>query len=66
MSKKELEEELQKPIIRKFNSKKVLSYFIDNIWGADLAGIQLISNLIKDLFFIMLLIFSVNIYGLFL
>ena len=51
MSKKELEEELQKPIIRKFNSKKVLSYLIDNIWGTDLAGIQLISNLIKELFF---------------
>ena len=34
---KELAEELHKPIIRKFNKRKVHSPFIDNIWGADLA-----------------------------
>ena len=37
ISNKELAEELQKPIIRKFNQRKVHSSFIDNIWDADLA-----------------------------
>ena len=43
-SNKKLTEELQKPIIRKFNKEKVYSSFIDNIWGADLADMQLISK----------------------
>ena len=34
---KDLAEELQKPIIRKFDKRKVHSPFIGNIWGADLA-----------------------------
>ena len=34
---KVLAEELHKPIIRKFNKRKVHLPFIDNIWGADLA-----------------------------
>ena len=37
-SNKELAKELHKPIIRKFNKRKVHSPFIDNIWGADLAN----------------------------
>ena len=37
MSNKELAEELHKPITRKFEIKKEHSFFIDNIWGADLA-----------------------------
>ena len=37
MTKQELAEELNKPIIRKFVKRKVYSPFIDNIWGADLA-----------------------------
>ena len=41
---RELREELHKPIIRKFNKRKVESSFIDNIWGADLADMQLIST----------------------
>ena len=36
-SNKELAEELRKPIIRKFNKRKVHSPFIDIIWGSDLA-----------------------------
>ena len=39
ISNKQLAEELHKPIIRKFNKRKVHSPFIDNIWGADLADI---------------------------
>ena len=41
---KKLAEELQKPIIRKIESRKVNSPFIDNICGADLADMQLISK----------------------
>ena len=40
----QLAEELHKPIIRKFKKRKVYSAFKDNIWGADLADMQLISK----------------------
>ena len=40
----QLAEEFQKPIIRKFKKRKVYSPFINNIWGADLVDIQLISK----------------------
>ena len=40
----QLAEELQNPIIRKFKKRKVYSGFRDNIWGDDLADMQLISN----------------------
>ena len=59
---KELPEELHKPIIRKFKKRKVHSTFINNIWDADLADIQLISKLNGRLRF--LLIFSVNMHEL--
>ena len=36
-----------KLIIRKFKKRKVLSTFIDNIWSADLADMQLISKFTK-------------------
>ena len=39
-----LAKELYKPIIGKFNKIKVQSPFIDNIWGADLADMELISK----------------------
>ena len=32
-----LADELHKPIINKFNKRKVYSQFKDNIWGVDLA-----------------------------
>ena len=48
ISKKELAEELHKPIIRNFNKKKVQSFFIDNIWSTDLADIQFISKFNKE------------------
>ena len=35
-----LADELHKPIIRKFNKRKVYSQFRDNIWGVDLADMQ--------------------------
>ena len=36
--------ELRKPIIRKFKKRKVYSSFKDNIWGADLADMQSLSE----------------------
>ena len=47
ISNKELSEELEKPINRNFNKRKVHSSFIDNIWGADSADMQLMSKLNK-------------------
>ena len=40
----QLAEELHKPIIRKFKKRKVYSAFKDNIWGVDLADMQLLSK----------------------
>ena len=39
----QLAEELHKPIFRKFKKRKVYFSFRDNIWGVDLADIQLFS-----------------------
>ena len=44
ISNKERADELHKEIIRKFNKVNVHSPFIDNIWGADLAYMQLLSK----------------------
>ena len=44
ISIKGLAEELHKPIIRKFDKRKVQSSFIDNTWGADLANMRLINK----------------------
>ena len=41
---KKLAKELQKPIIRKFEEIKAHLPFIDNVWGDDLAGMQLINK----------------------
>ena len=55
---KELAEKLRKPITKKFEKQKVCSFFIVSIWGADL---------IKKLVFCsVLLIFIINMHGLFL
>ena len=40
----QLADELHKPIIKKFEKTKVYSSFRDNIWGADLADMQLLSK----------------------
>ena len=59
MSNKELSEEIHKPIIRKFNDRKVHSSFADNIWAADLADIQLTSKFNKGIRFLSIIdIFS--------
>ena len=56
MSNKELAEELHKPIIRKFEKRKVHSSFKDNSWGADLADIELISKFNKEFRFLLCVI----------
>ena len=44
-----LTEELHKPVIRKFNKRKVYSQFKDNIWGVDLADTLLLSQKNKSI-----------------
>ena len=62
----QLAEELHKPIIKKFEKRKVHAAFKDNIWGADLADMQLLSRCNNELdFYYVLLIFLVNMLGLF-
>ena len=39
-----LADELHKPVIKKFNKRKVYSQFKDNIWGVDLANMQSLSK----------------------
>ena len=39
-----LADELHKPVIKKFNKRKVYSQFKDNIWGVDLADTQSLSR----------------------
>ena len=43
----QLAKELHKPIIRKFKTRNVYSGFRNNIWGADLGDMQLISKFNK-------------------
>ena len=56
ISNKELAAELHKPIIRKFERRKVLSPIIDKFWGADLADMQLISKFNKGFLFLLCVI----------
>ena len=51
-----LAEELHKPIRRKFQRRKVIPVSIDNIWGADLADMQLISKYNKGYRFLLCVI----------
>ena len=53
MQNKELSEELQKWIIKKFEKRKVNSSFIDNIWGAYQADMQLVSKFNKGIRFLL-------------
>ena len=57
---------MHKPIIRKFDKTKVQWPFIDDIWGADPADMQLISKFDKaSRFFYVLLTFIANMHGLY-
>ena len=48
--------ELHKLIIRTFNKQKVYSSFKDNIWGADLADMQLLSKFNKGIKYLLCVI----------
>ena len=51
-----LAEELHKPIIKKIKKRKVYSAFKDNIWGYDLADMELISKFNKGFRFLLCVI----------
>ena len=55
-SNKELVKKLHKPIIRKFNKRKENPPLIDNICGADLADMELISKFNKGFRFLLCVI----------
>ena len=52
----QLANEFHKPIIRKFNKRKVYTSFKDNIWGVDLADMQLLSKFNKGFRFLLCVI----------
>ena len=49
-------EELHKIFIKKFKKRKIPPPFTDNIWGADLADMQLISKFNKGVRFLLCVI----------
>ena len=49
MPNQQLANKLHKPIIRKFKKRKVYSSFKDNIWGVDLADMQLTTKYNKGI-----------------
>ena len=53
MSDQKLTEELHKQIIRLLKKRKVHSSIIDSIWGADLAEMQLINKVNKEIRFLL-------------
>ena len=53
---KQLANELHKPIIRKFEKRKVYSTFKDNVWGVNLADMQLLSKYNKGIRFLLCVI----------
>ena len=55
----QLAEELHKPIIRKFEKRKVPAAFKDNIWGADLADMQLLSKYNKGIRLLLLCVIDI-------
>ena len=59
----QLADELHKPIIRKFKRRKVYSSFKDNIWGVDLADMQLISKHNKGIRYLLCVIYFFSKYS---
>ena len=51
-----LADELHKPVIKKFSKRKVYSSFKDNIWGVDLADMQLLSRQNKGIKYLLCVI----------
>ena len=63
LQNEQLAEELHKPIIRKFEKRRVYSTFKDNIWGVDLADVQLLSKYNKGIRFLLCVIDIFNKYA---
>ena len=59
----QLAKELHKPIIRNFIKRTVYSGFKDNIWGADLTDMQLISKFNKRFRFLLCVIDIISKYA---
>ena len=59
----QLAEELHNSIIKKFKKIKVYSTFKDNIWGVDLADMQLLSKYNKGIIFLLCVIDIFSKYG---
>ena len=59
----QLANKLHKPIIRKIKQRKVYFRFKDNIWGADLADMQLIRTFNKGIRFLLCVIDSFSKYA---
>ena len=57
----QLAKELHKPVIINFKKRTVYSRYRDNIWGADLADVQLISKANKEFRFLLCVIHSISI-----
>ena len=51
-----LADELHKPIIRKFNKRKVYSQFKDSMWGVDLEDMQSLSRKNKGIKYLLCVI----------
>ena len=64
MPKQQLAEELHKSVVKKF-AKQQYTHFEDNIWGSDLADMQLIRKSNKDFYYV-LFISIVDMHGSFL
>ena len=56
LQNEQLANELHKPIIRKFKKRRVYSTFKDNIWGSDLADMQVLSKYNKGIRFLLCVI----------
>ena len=59
-----LADELHKPVIRKFNKRKVYSEFKENIWGVDLADTRLLSKQNKGIKYLLCVIDLISKYAL--
>ena len=58
-----LADELHKPVIKKFNKRKVYSQFKDNIWGVDLADMQSLSRKNKGIKYLLCAIYVYSKYA---
>ena len=56
LKNQQLANELHKPIIRKFKTRRVYFSFRYNIWGVDLADVQLISKYNKGIRYLLCVI----------